>query len=367
MPEEKDYYQALADKWLKGTITEAERRVLEEWYHQQGDLTVQVPASQAVSEAAHEAKMLTNIRGRLKVRSMKYWWAAAASVVATVIIATNVIYFTPRKKLVAKVTDVAPGMNGGMLTLADGTQLSLDSMHEGTVTTQQGVKVIFKNGQISYEGSGSTIAYNNITTPAGRQFHIALADGTGVWLNAGSSLTFPTAFTGPERTVKVTGEAYFEVQASAKQPFNVQVRNGYNIQVLGTRFNVHAYKDENYIQTTLLAGTIKVKSQLLKPGQELIENNGQEQLLSDIDTTQAIAWKNGQFSFKGSTRIDEVMRQLARWYDIEVVYEDGVPDVVFAGDMQKDLSLMQVIRGMDDMGVSFTLKGRQLLIRKQTK
>ncbi|WP_440135148.1 FecR family protein [Chitinophaga sancti] len=364
MPEEKDYYQELADKWFQGTITDTERLALEQWYQQQ-DLTVHIPPSQAVSEAAHAARMLTNIRNRTKVRSLNYWWAAAASV--AVLIGVAAFYKYKTTAITAKITDVAPGMNGGMLTLADGSQISLDSLREGTVTTQQGVQVIFKNGQISYQGSGNSVAYNNITTPAGRQFHIVLADGTGVWLNAGSSITFPTAFNGPDRTVKVAGEAYFEVQASAKQPFYVQVNDGYNIQVLGTRFNVHAYKDENYIQTTLLTGAIKVKSQLLKPGQELTESKGQEQLLSDIDTTQAVAWKNGQFSFKGGTRIDEVMRQLARWYNIEIVYEDGVPDVVFAGDMQRDLSLMQVIRGMDDMGVSFTLNGHQLLIRKQTK
>lgn len=364
MPEEKDYYHELADKWLKGTITEAERLALEQWYQQQ-DLTVHIPPAQAVSEAAHAARMLSSIRSRTKVRTARYWWAAAASV--ALLIGVGIFYKFRSPVVIAKVTDVAPGMNGGMLTLADGSQISLDSLHEGRVTTQQGVQVIFKNGQISYEGNGTSVAYNNITTPPGRQFHIVLADGTGVWLNAGSSITFPTAFTGVDRTVKVTGEVYFEVQASAKQPFHVQVNDGYNIQVLGTRFNVHAYKDEDYIQTTLLAGAIKVKSQLLKPGQELIESKEQEQLLSDIDTTQAIAWKNGQFSFKARTRIDEVMRQLARWYNIEVVYEDGVPDIVFAGDMQRDLSLMQVIRGMDDMGVSFTLNGRQLLIRKQTK
>lgn len=365
MPEEKDYYQELADKWLKGTITDAERLALEQWYQQQQDLTVYIPPAQAVSEAAHAALMLTNIRSRTKTRSLKYWWAAAASV--AVILGVGAFYQLKTPAITAKVTDVAPGMNGGMLTLADGSQISLDSLREGTITTQQGVQVVFKNGQISYQGNGNTVAYNNITTPAGRQFHLELADGTGVWLNAGSSITFPTAFTGADRTVKVSGEAYFEVQASAKQPFQVQINDAYNIQVLGTRFNVHAYKDENYIQTTLLAGAIKVKSQLLKPGQELIERKGQEQLLSDIDTTQAIAWKNGQFSFKGRTRIDEVMRQLARWYNIDVVYEDGIPDVVFAGEMQRDLSLMQIIRGMDDMGVSFTLNGHQLLIRKQTK
>jgi ferric-dicitrate binding protein FerR (iron transport regulator) len=366
MPEEKDYYQELADKWVKGTITDAERLALEQWYQQQQDLTVHIPPSQAMSEAEHAARMLANIKSRTKVRAMKYWWAAAAA--ASVAIVMGVAFFHKQPApVIAKATDVAPGMNGGMLTLADGSQISLDSIREGTVTTQQGVKVIFKNGQISYEGKGNSVVYNNITTPAGRQFQIELADGTGVWLNAGSSITFPTAFTGPDRTVQVDGEAYFEVHASAKQPFHVQVNDGYNIQVLGTRFNVHAYKDEHYIQTTLLAGTIKAGTQLLKPGQELIERNGQEQLFSDIDTTQAIAWKNGQFSFKGRTRIDEVMRQLARWYNIDVVYEDGVPDVVFSGEMQRDLSLMQIIRGMDDMGVSFTLNGRQLLIRKQTK
>lgn len=361
-------YQELADKWVKGTITEAERAALEAWYHQQEDLTIQIPPTLATSEEAHAARLLAGIRDRIRVRSMRrYWWAAAASLLALAVGGYTLLHHRAAP-VMAKVTDIAPGMEGGMLTLADGTQLSLDSLQEGTITTQQGVKVIFRNGQISYEGNGSnSVAYNTVTTPPGRQFHMQLEDGTQVWLNAGSAMTFPTAFTGQERSVKVSGEAYFEVNGSATRPFFVEIKDDYRIQVLGTRFNVHAYKDENYIQTTLLAGAIKVRSQLLKPGQELIVNDGQTQLLSGIDTTQAIAWKNGTFYFKERSHIGEVMRQLARWYDIEVVYEDGVPDVVFSGEMQRDLSLMQVIRGMDDMGVSFTLQGHQLLIRKQKK
>lgn len=361
-------YQELADKWVKGTITDEERAALEAWYHQQQDLTVQIPPALAASEEAHAARLMAGIRDRIKVRPVRrYWWAAAASILALAAGGYTFLHHRP-KPVIANVTDIAPGSEGGMLTLADGSQLSLDSLKEGTITTQQGVKVIFKNGQISYQGTGNnSMAYNTITTPPGRQFHMQLEDGTQVWLNAGSAMTFPTAFRGTERSVKVTGEAYFEVNASAARPFFVQVKDDYSIQVLGTRFNVHAYKDESYIQTTLLAGAIKVKSQLLKPGQELIENDGHTQLLSGIDTTQAIAWKNGTFYFKERSHIDEVMRQLARWYDIEVIYEDGVPDIVFSGEMQRDLSLMQVIRGMDDMGVSFTLQGHQLLIRRQKK
>jgi ferric-dicitrate binding protein FerR (iron transport regulator) len=361
-------YQELADKWVKGTITEAERAALEAWYNEQQDLTIHIPPGLAASEEAHAARLLAGIRDRIRVRPMRrYWWAAAASLLALAIAGYTFLQHrsTPA---IAKVTDIAPGTEGGMLTLADGSHLSLDSLKEGTITTQQGVKVIFSNGRISYQGTGSnSMAYNTINTPPGRQFHMQLEDGTQVWLNAGSAMTFPTAFTGTERSVKVSGEAYFEVSASAARPFFVQVKDDYSIQVLGTRFNVHAYKDESYIQTTLLAGTIRVRSQVLKPGQELIVHDGQTQLLSGIDTTQATAWKNGTFYFRERSHIDEVMRQLARWYDVEVIYEDGVPDVVFSGEMQRGLSLMQVIRGMDDMGVSFTLQGRQLLIRKQKK
>jgi transmembrane sensor len=273
---------------------------------------------------------------------------------------------------------IAPGKSGAVLTLADGSQLVLDSMGNGMVATQNGTQVLLKGGELAYAPAGSVsgeIAYNTMTTPKGRQFQLTLPDGTRVWLNAASSLRFPTAFGGNERLVSVTGEAYFEVARNNKQPFKVNVNGKATVEVLGTQFNVNAYDNESSIQTTLLNGSVRVSDAkttasavVLKPGQQARMANDLNQatannikLVNDVDINKVMSWKNGLFDFEGAS-LSEVMRQIERWYDIEVVYEKGIPNVEFEGKMTKDVPLKDLLTMLDRSDVHFRIENRKLIV-----
>ncbi|GEP91851.1 FecR family protein [Chitinophaga terrae (ex Kim and Jung 2007)] len=268
--------------------------------------------------------------------------------------------------------DISAGRNGALLTLADGKVISLDSLANGIVATQKGANAVLKDGSLSYEGtaaSGNTdLVYNTVTTPKGRQFQLVLPDGTHVWLNAGSSIRYPTAFAANERKVSITGEAYFEVTGNALAPFRVSTKEHDEVQVLGTSFNISAYEDDNDSKTTLLEGAIRVsanqKSLLLQPGQQAKidrNKNGDLQLIANPDLGKVIAWKNGYFNFE-NTNLKDAMRELARWYDLEVVYEGEAPDIEFVGKISRSLSLKSALKVLERAGVHFRLEGRKLVV-----
>jgi transmembrane sensor len=218
------------------------------------------------------------------------------------------------------------------------------------------------------------VAYNAISTPKGRQFQLVLPDGTKVWLNAASSLKYPTRFNGKERRVEITGEAYFEVAKNINMPFIATIPpqpgglGGASVKVLGTHFNINAYANEPSLKTTLLEGSVQVTAgkngMNLKPGQQAAisnETNHTIQLINGVDVEKVMAWKNGVFNFNEAT-LQEVMHQLERWYDIEVQYEPGVPQLEFVGKMGRDLSLNNVLRGLELSKVHFRLEGRKLTV-----
>ncbi|SEW14918.1 FecR family protein [Chitinophaga arvensicola] len=307
-----------------------------------------------------------------KVRPLYKWGWAAASVI--LVLGIGIYLLNANKKNtpapgVAVSNDIAPGKEGAVLTLADGSQVVLDSLGNGLVTTQNGTQVVLKSGQLSYDPtgtSGEAVAYNTIRIPKGRQFQLTLPDGSNVWLNAASSLRYPTAFTGKEREVEVTGEAYFEVTKNPSMPFKVNVNNKATIEVLGTHFNVNAYDNEVNIKTTLLEGSVKVRkaaqSKVLQPGQQAQINPGKDITVTNhADTEKVMAWKNGVFNFEGSS-LEEIMRQLERWYDIEVVYEKGIPNIEFTGEMTKGISLKGVLIALEKSDVHFRLEGRKLIV-----
>jgi ferric-dicitrate binding protein FerR (iron transport regulator) len=303
-------------------------------------------------------------------------WAWAA-VLIPVLVAIGIYFLLPGRKdqvqlpQQAKAADIAPGRNGAVLTLADGSQVVLDSLGNGVVATQKGAKVLLTGGRLSYTPQqGEGVDYNRITTSKGRQFKLILPDGTGVWLNAASSLRYPTAFTGKTRQVEVTGEAYFEVAQNANMPFHVNVNGNMNIEVLGTHFNVNAYENEQHINTTLVQGRIKVSTGaavaavILKPGQQAQTDSHSAtdiKMLSNADIEKITAWKDGLFNFNGAT-LQEVMRQLERWYDIEVVYEKGAPNITFWGKMTKDITLNGLLIGLQQSEVHLRLEGRKLIV-----
>lgn len=308
----------------------------------------------------------------------KWGWAAAAVIVAVGIGAylyTNDQTKPVEPAVVAQHSHIAPGRSGAVLTLADGSQVVLDSLGNGMVATQNGARVILKGGELSYAPAGTAtgeITFNTMTTPKGRQFQLTLPDGTRVWLNAASSLRYPTAFTGNERLVAVTGEAYFEVARNNKQPFKVNVNEKATVEVLGTHFNVNAYDNEAAIQTTLLNGSVRVANSnatqnavTLKPGQQARLSNQAKansiKVVDDIDINKVMSWKNGLFNFEGAN-LGEVMRQIERWYDIEVVYEKGIPNVEFEGKMTKDVPLKDLLTMLDRSDVHFRIENRTLIV-----
>jgi ferric-dicitrate binding protein FerR (iron transport regulator) len=268
---------------------------------------------------------------------------------------------------------IHPGKDGAILTLADGSKLVLDSLGNGLVSMQNGIKVSMVNGQLVYDAANTAAlssvatAYNTMSTPKGRQFNLVLPDGSKVWLNAASSIRYPILFTGNERKVEITGEAYFEVAKNARMPFKVKVNDETEIEVLGTHFNINSYENEASINTTLLEGSVKVKNSsgilILKPGEQAQSVNKEKiKLVKEVNIDKVMAWKNGYFDFQDAT-LQEVMRQLERWYDIEVVYEQEVPELEFYGKMGKDLSLAAVLSGLEKSNVHFRMEsGRKLVV-----
>jgi len=267
--------------------------------------------------------------------------------------------------------DVAPGGNKATLTLSDGSIVMLDSPGNGTIARQGATNIVkVDNGKLAYNAVNEKpgeVTYNTLTTPAAGQFQLALPDGSKVWLNNASSLRYPVAFTGKAREVELKGEAYFEVAHNATLPFRVKVGSGMLVNVLGTSFNIAAYGDESQVKTTLLTGAVRVSegsaSALLKPGEQVqVNTEGVFSVPKEVDADGVIAWKNGLFHFERSD-IRAVMRMLARWYNVDVVYEGPVTDRLFGGDIQRNLNLSQVLEILQRNQVHFSLEGRRITVR----
>lgn len=261
------------------------------------------------------------------------------------------------------------GGNKAILTLADGSTIVLDDKQDGALTKQGNTQVIKLNGKLVYNSTNENsneILYNTITTPAGGQYQIELPDGSVVWLNAGSSLHFPTAFMGKERRVEIKGEAYFEVKRNTAMPFTVKVNNA-EVQVLGTKFNVMSYPDETVLKTTLLKGEVKFVhgnfNSILKPGQQTqLTKNGQVKVVSGIDVDEVVAWKNGMFDFEG-TDIVSVARQISRWYDVEMVFDKKSDDLFYA-KIPRNTNLKDVLKALELTGkVRFEIEGRKIIVK----
>lgn len=306
-------------------------------------------------------------------------WAAAAVLIAAGTLVWR-LSVPPKPAQEAGTVNTAPeminpGSNGAILTLADGRQILLDSTTHGVFANQGTTEISLQHNQLIYQasddGDTSAIAWNTMSTPRGRQFQLLLPDGSRVWLNAASSIRYPVAFRGNERKVIVTGEAYFEVAKDQEKPFYVQTKNQL-IQALGTGFNVNAYGNENSEQTTLIEGSIKVTMSsgkalyaVLGPGQQAqLDNRKQSLSIIENQAEASIAWKNGYFNLE-DLPFDKVMKKLERWYDIEVVYENGVPDLHFYGGISRNLTLDALIRALKVSEVRFRIgAGRRLVVYK---
>ncbi len=242
--------------------------------------------------------------------------------------------------------DILPGGNRAVLTLADGRTIVLDSATNGQLAEQAGSQIIKQDDHILYNvAKDATVAYNTLSTPRGGQYQVALPDGTKVWLNAASSITYPTAFVEQNRKVSINGEVYFEVAKNKSQPFIVELNNSASVEVLGTHFNINSYTNEENQKITLLEGSVKVtqtaQSKILTSGQQAQVTNNIT-VTDNINTEEVMAWKNERFSFN-NTDLKAIMRQVTRWYDVEVVYKGNISSRKFTGDIPRTAKLSELL------------------------
>jgi transmembrane sensor len=364
---EKQEWTTEEMQWLLNELENSKGSDLEEMmkkyfsvHLRQGSLIDETASSRMLAGLHRKiAELKTGRKNRLI--NHKRWLLAAACFTGIIGLSTYLLFYSNTAKtagdnpVVKCVDDVKPGGKKAVLTLADGTTVLLDDSNNGTIAQQGNTVIVKAGGKLNYKSSGKNkdeVLYNTISTPVGGKYEVELPDGTLVWLNASSSLRFPTAFTGKERQVEITGEAYFEVARNVRMPFDVSA-NGAHIQVLGTHFNVMAYSDEDVLETTLLEGSVKFinrgNSALLKPGQQSkLSANGQVKVLTNVDVEKVIAWKNDHFDFEG-TDFGMVARQLSRWYGVKVVYDRKIDDLFYA-EIPRNMMLSDVLRALELTG-----------------
>jgi len=378
--EEREELAVLIGASEEGTILEVFEKA---WKDYAGDGTV-LAADR--SEAIIDRVMYQPEKGRLvtlQPRGRYRWirYAVAAAILFVIVTGAYLAFFHKTEKAsIAKTpvptqNDLQPGGNKALLTLDGGKTLVLDNAKNGALAVQGNTQITKEDGALSYNeqqqvGIAQNPVYNSVSTPKGGQYQLTLADGSKVWLNAASSIRFPTAFTGNERRVEITGEVYFEVVHDASKPFHVSV-NGMDVQVLGTHFNINAYSDEESIRTTLLEGSVKVRaaneSVTIKPGEQAQMNLGNAigfTVFKNINLDQVMAWKNGEFNFD-NVDLQTIMRQLARWYDVEVVYATAPPPhYTCDGEIGRNLSLTTILKHLERKDVHFQLEGKRLIVSR---
>lgn len=359
------------------------------WSANRLDKMVQsVLSADKVMEA--ESELGESNKGLLIDGRSRFRWIRIAAAVAAVIVLGAGSYFmfsnrTIQQSGIAKTqeqrfnNDVDPGKYKAKLVLADGSTIDLDSAKIGELAKEGNSTVTNEQGKLIYNVSGPTllgesgVRYNTLSTAKGETYTTVLADGSKVWLNSASSIKYPVEFVGNKRKVEITGEAYFEIKHNDKMPFIVSV-NGMEVHDLGTEFNINAYTDETAIKTTLVSGSAKVfrsladagvdKGVVLKPGQQLqVHDNKEMKLVENADVDEAVAWKNGKFLFR-STDIKTLMRQLSRWYDVEVHYET-IPSAGFNAKISRDIPLATILKALELTGeVKFSIEGKNINVIK---
>jgi transmembrane sensor len=315
-------------------------------------------------------------KGRPLVFMRKPLISLMAAAVLLLCVGSYLLYFHQSPKRQIKTigqqqyhkNDLPPGSNGAILTLADGKKIILDSTAKG-VAAQGNEKITYKDGLVLYAagtGARGEMAYNNMTTDKGHQYQLVLSDGSKVWLNAASSIRYPARFAEGERKVEITGEAYFEIAKNATSPFEVTVR-GMEVQVLGTRFNIYAYDDEPTIKTTLIEGSVQVgndRTQVkIRPGQQAqLDSEDKIAVINSPDAEGEMAWKDGRFNFEEAD-LKEIMKQVARWYDVEVEYKGDVTGHYFTADISRNKNLSDVLKALKTSSdIDFRIEGRKLIV-----
>lgn len=373
----------LIQKYLDGQCTAEETALVESWYLKQST-TFQRPDAEMI--VRNEELMLNFLESRMAEKKTVRLWPRIAIAAAIAFIVIGAYFFrstftkTDNDDTALVAADIAPGKNGATLTLASGQKIFINDVLAGNIASQSGVRISkTKDGQIIYEvtdqGTGK-IEYNTLTTTRGEQTRVRLPDGSLVFLNAASSLRYPTSFAkSAKRSVGLTGEGYFEISKNKAQPFVVTAANQ-EVEVLGTHFNINAYTDEKAVRTTLLEGSVKVASlsadgsgannangKVLKPGQQSVMTD-QGIRVNNVDLDEAMAWQKGYFRFYDED-IATIMRKVSRWYNIEVEYSGKLPENGFNARITKYAGIKEVLEKLEKTGdVHFKIEGRKVIVSK---
>jgi len=363
----KDEVRDLLTRYREGRLSPEEKRLLDAWYNRQAADSQHQLTRDEIEDTIRSLSAGLPL-GETRVKRLWPRIVAAASIL--IAISAGGYLFLHHKEPVQQQTaqnqihDIPPGSNKAILTLSNGQKISLTDAKNGNIAKQANASITkTSNGRLVYlvnSSAAAEVAYNTVSTPVSGQHEITLSDGTEVMLDAQSSITFPVTFTGKERKVSMTGQAYFIVKHNARQPFLVSVK-GQTIRDIGTEFNVNAYDDETTVKTTLVSGSVKVNNTLIKPGQQAIGTTNNIKV-EEADTAAIVAWKDGNFIFRHQD-LETTMRQLARWYNVQVVYDNAPQNLRIGGKVSRERPLSVVLAAMEQTGeIKFKLNGRILTV-----
>jgi transmembrane sensor len=378
---DEEYYRQLVKRYLEGNSTDAELEVF-------AALIKEGKLDACMKEALNEEAGINpedelTIARICKKRNLLPAWLKYTAAAALFLATFTSLYI--RSKLPLQQTaktktlknDALPGGSKAVLTLANGTKIVLNAIRNGKIASQGQTNINkVEDGYLRYQSSAGAelaatgsqnqeTAYNTLSTPTGGEYQVTLPDGSKAWLNAVSSITFPIAFTGTERRVSITGEVYFEVAKNKNKPFSVNTR-GQQVQVLGTHFNINAYDDEDKTRTTLLEGSIKItanhNSRIMIPGQQAEVRHKKIRIIENANAEAAVAWKNGYFVFDNAD-LPTLMRQLSRWYDVNIIYNGNAGDHEFVGEIKRSSNLSRVLKILALSGIHFKIENKNLFIQ----
>ncbi len=373
----RQYLTKLAEKIQQGSITDEETIFFDKWYNGLSKKELNIDSQYAKNKNQLKRRIFRRIQNDIKstekVPAFFHWkkLAIAASLVLGTILGSLYFYLHDDHSINDPQPIIVAGKNNAILTLADGSKINLSEAANGLISHTANVDIIkTSSGSIQYKSQTSSsnkpTAYNTIEAPAGGKWSLTLPDGTQVWLNSSSSITYPTQFSATERKVKIKGEAFFDVAHNKKAPFIVSSGQQL-IRVLGTEFNVEAYEEDAVAKTTLLKGAVAIesgnKTVKLVPGEQA-KWNGKEIIKEVVDTEAAIAWKEGYFKF--NENIESILTKISRWYNVEIIYlSKPDPATTFSGKIARDRNLNSVLKMLEyDGNIHFQIQGRRVIVKK---
>lgn len=382
----KKEFSRLIDAYLAGTADENEIAALEKYYDQfsdEADVTETFDLNDTEETHDRLKSIIDEQIYRVEKPAIRLTWKRISIAASVLLAAAAGFYFynsagkqplnQPGNQSAPAIAAITPGSNKAILTLSNGSKISLTDAKAGQIAEQSGVSINkTKDGALVYAANSSKnneAVYNSVETPKGGQYQVNLPDGTKVWLNAASSLRYPLEFAGHERKVELIGEAYFEVAKNKAKPFKVYTDKEI-VEVLGTHFNINAYTDESSTRTSLLEGSVKVTSvksaasTVIKPGQQSVINSNAAITVKEIDTDEAVAWKNGYFMFDAES-LESILRKVSRWYDVDIQYKgvDLSKGIYFSGTLSKYSDVAKVLNKLEMIGaVHFKIEGRKIIV-----